>query len=215
MKRFFPNCLMLTMTMALVVACASPPAGNMPAPPPPRSVPVAPADDRVFNVGDIGPAGGRIFFDKGIFSDGWRFLEAAPASTEVNAPWGARRQNVAGTGEGIGTGRRNTDLILHHLEWIGETGRAAQIAAALNFGGFDDWFLPSRDELNLMFQNRAIIGDLGDRWYWSSSQSYHPNDAWRQNFGRSGFNPWAAQSVGEQHRGDKNDANSVRAIRAF
>ena len=175
-------------------------------PPPLPQQPPAAGAGGVFRVGDIGPAGGRVFFDKGIFSDGWRYLEAAPASTEFTAPWGTRGQNVAGTQEGIGTGRRNTEIIVQHLQQQRnrETGRAAQMAAALNFGGFNDWFLPSRDELNLMFQNRAIIGDLGDRWYWSSSQSYHRNDAWRQNFGN-----------GSQHRNDKNNSFSVRAIRAF
>ena len=31
---------------------------------------------------DIGPAGGYISYDKGSYSDGWRYLEAAPVSTE-------------------------------------------------------------------------------------------------------------------------------------
>ena len=32
---------------------------------------------------DTGPGGGLIFFDKGSYSDGWRYLEAAPKSTEA------------------------------------------------------------------------------------------------------------------------------------
>jgi len=31
---------------------------------------------------DTGPAGGYIFYDKGYYSSGWRYLEAAPVSTE-------------------------------------------------------------------------------------------------------------------------------------
>lgn len=36
-----------------------------------------------YQVGDIGPAGGYIFLDKGFYSDGWRYLEAAPADMKV------------------------------------------------------------------------------------------------------------------------------------
>jgi hypothetical protein len=39
----------------------------------------------VYEVGETGPAGGLVFYDKGSVSQGWRFLEAAPASTEFVA----------------------------------------------------------------------------------------------------------------------------------
>ena len=32
-------------------------------------------------IGGRGPGGGYIFFDRGYFADGWRFLEAAPVSS--------------------------------------------------------------------------------------------------------------------------------------
>ena len=38
-----------------------------------------------YKVGDIGPAGGYIFYDKGKYSDGWRYLEAAPADLRTIA----------------------------------------------------------------------------------------------------------------------------------
>jgi hypothetical protein len=50
-----------------------------------------------YKIGDQYPAGGIIFYDKGIFSDGWRFLEAAPDETDYYAQWGANGKNVAGT----------------------------------------------------------------------------------------------------------------------
>ena len=46
---------------------------------------------RIYNIGDTGPAGGLIFYDKGIFSHGWRYLEAAPAETEFTTQWGGPR----------------------------------------------------------------------------------------------------------------------------
>ena len=41
-----------------------------------------------YNIGDTGPAGGIVFYDKGRVSDGWRYLEAARAGTEAEAIWG-------------------------------------------------------------------------------------------------------------------------------
>jgi hypothetical protein len=51
-----------------------------------QSVP-APPPEKVYKVGDTGPSGGIIFFDKTSFTNGWRYLEAAPASTEIKANW--------------------------------------------------------------------------------------------------------------------------------
>jgi len=159
-------------------------------------------------VGNTGPAGGIIFYDKGNDADGWRFLEAAPASTEFSSiQWGESiSDNIAGTALGIGTGRRNTELIVTRLGELGETGRAAQLCAGLNFGGFSDWFLPSRDELNLMYTNlrQRGLGGFGTGSYWSSSQ-VNTNYAWLQRFGD-----------GSQFSNQfKRNTLTVRAVRAF
>lgn len=42
----------------------------------------------------------------------------------------------------------------------------------LSYGGFDDWYLPARNELNLLYTNRAAIGGFASPYpsiYWSSS----------------------------------------------
>jgi len=145
-----------------------------------------------YKIGDRGPAGGFIFYDKGNSEDGWRYLEAAPANSEFNADWGAWTGNpgtwtdmvfydVPGTETGIGTGKRNTTLIIAKLNELGQTGRAAQKCVGLTLNGFSDWFLPSIDELYLMYVNLHLEGngDFGqgynsDEWiwyYWSSSQN--------------------------------------------
>jgi len=168
---------------------------------------------RKYNIGDTGPGGGLVFYDKGFTSDGWRYLEAAPASTEFPAYWGAYEQGLAGTGTAIGSGRQNTRLIVNHLNGRGENGRAAQRCAALNVNGFNDWFLPSRGELDLVYANLARKGLSGFKttedntnythWYWSSSQ-IDTYDAWVQSFVSGG-----------QYYASKPETSSVRAVRAF
>jgi hypothetical protein len=156
-------------------------------------------------VGAIGPAGGVIFYDKGNATGGWQFLEAAPASTEFNVNWGAYESVVVNTETAIGTGKRNTDLIVSFLRRTGENGKAAQLCDNLVYGGYSDWFLPSRDELDVMYKNLKLKGwdNFGSGWYWSSSES-DKRYAFQQKF-----------SDGEQGIYIKNYTNSVRAIRAF
>ncbi|MCL2043845.1 MAG: DUF1566 domain-containing protein [Treponema sp.] len=161
--------------------------------------------NRIYTVGGIGPAGGIVFYDKGVFSDGWRYLEAAPAETEFTAQWGSMNQIVAGTTAAAGTGRRNTELITERLRQLGETGRAAQICKNLNFHGYSDWFLPSIDELNLMYRNlkQRGLGGFIDEQYWSSSE-----------IGSDGAR---VQDFSDGRRSNYQKANilRVRAIRAF
>jgi TolB-like protein len=162
-----------------------------------------------YAIGDRGPAGGHIFYDKGVFSNGWRYLEAASVETEFTAQWGAFQRSVSGNGTGtaIGTGKQNTQLIVQYLRRISESGRAAQRCDSLVMDSYDDWFLPSKDELNLMYQNlkRRGLGEFSsDSFYWSSSE-YNINDAaWYQYF-----------SDGSQNPNYKSETYSVRAVRAF
>jgi hypothetical protein len=160
---------------------------------------------KVYKVGDFGPAGGIIFYDKGVFSNGWRYLEAAPAETEFTASWGAYVKNVSGTAGALGRGKQNTQILVDYLRQIGESGKAAQLCAALDFDGFKDWFLPSKDELDLMYKNlkQKGLGGFGSNWYWSSSRGNH-RGAWVQHFGDG--------SQGEDYM---DRTNSVRAVRVF
>ncbi|NCC13402.1 MAG: hypothetical protein EOM32_08520 [Spirochaetia bacterium] len=61
----------------------------------------------------LGPAGGHDFYDKGSYSNGWRYLEAAPASNEWSGKvWGGYGTQVEGIGSAIGTGASNTEKIV-------------------------------------------------------------------------------------------------------
>jgi len=169
-------------------------------------------------IGEKGQAGGIVFYDKGSYSDGWRFLEAAPANTEFQARWGGYKgyepnniieyYDLPQTGTAVGKGNWNTVFLARFLELMGESGRAAQQCAQLNIGGYSDWFLPSKDELNLMYRNLKLKGWGGFSnkrysYYWSSSQKYNTY-AWGQDF-----------SDGSQDDLGKDSTFSVRAVRAF
>jgi len=74
--------------------------------------------------------------------------------------------NASGTA--LGTGLTNTNTIISAQ---GNTGNyAAKLCRDYNGGGFTDWFLPSKDELNKICDNRATIGGFGNYYYWTSSE---------------------------------------------
>jgi hypothetical protein len=164
------------------------------------------ATPRNYRMGGVGPAGGWIFYDKGRVINGWRYLEAAPLEAEfIGLQWGSYQKTVSGTATEVGMGKRNTDLIVNFLKRNGEINRAAQICNELDMGGYDDWFLPSKDELDLMYKNLKAkgLGKFDDAWYWSSSE-YTDTLAWAQNF-----------VDGQQSSNFEFVRNRVRAVRAF
>jgi len=60
---------------------------------------------------------------------------------------------------------------------------AADVCANLSLGGYYDWFLPSKIELNLMYENLKVssVGDFSYGWYLSSSEA-NASGAWLQGF---------------------------------
>jgi hypothetical protein len=86
---------------------------------------------------------------------------------------------IGTTGTAMGTGRANTTAI------VGQAGcdsGAAYYCDTLDEGGHNDWFLPSKDELNKLYDNRAVIDNFVVDWYWSSSE-YDKDHVWAQHFG--------------------------------
>lgn len=146
-------------------------------------------DDSLDNpiIGTPGPANGIIFFDKGMYSDGWRYMEIAPFDINVSSSisWGCSNILLNGCGgEEIGTGLQNTQEILQGQidNACGSVGASVENAAVLcnnySFNGYTDWFLPSKKELDKaleMFKNKNIgsIGPTGT-FYWTSTQLNTP-----------------------------------------
>ena len=115
--------------------------------------------------------------------------------------WNGSPVITSATDTEIGTGQANTTVI---VTIQGEERYAAQLCDDLTEGGYDDWFLPSLDELNQLYINRVAIGGFAANYYWSSSE-YNASIAWGQSF-YNGF-----QSYGFT----KDYTYRVRAVRAF
>ena len=156
--------------------------------------------------------GGIIFY---LDSNGGGLI-AAPIDQSTGAQWGCYGTTISGAyGTTIGTGAQNT-VDIDSL--CTTAGTAADICANLTLGGYSDWFLPSKDELNLIWTNLADsdgdgsnngpsdpnnLGGFANYIYWSST-NYVQDGAWVQSF-----------INGYQHLNLKDVNDYVRAVRAF
>ena len=187
----------------------------------PDEVPNYPAGEGpgYYKVGEKGPGGGVIIYydPDGFEVEGYgkaNYLQAAPEDSIYDGGWGAHGTLISGIttftsdtdplASKIGNGWKDTQLIVAHMNANGISSTAAQVCAAANFGGLNDWFLPSAGELNQLCLNRALVENMEEPFYWSSSQ-YHENSAWIQHFDGSKVQAYDGKSY----------SNPVRAIRAF
>jgi len=100
----------------------------------------------------------------------------ADQTTDAGIPWFPDKFYGA-TVPALGLGLPNTITIIAAAVVLGRTDLttyAAGLANNYKGGGYNDWFLPSRDELNKLFVNRVAIGGFATTGtmatYWSSSQ---------------------------------------------
>jgi len=100
----------------------------------------------------------------------------------------------------LGTGKANTDAI---VAAEGAGNYAAYVCKNLALGGYHDWYLPSKDELNKLYKNRDKIGGFTGEFYWSSSE-FDKFIACFENFHK-----------GKQYNDYKLNPCCVRAIRYF
>ena len=132
-------------------------------------------------------------------------LVAAPSEQSTGAVWGCPNTQINARSS---SGSQNTIIIV--AAGCNTPGTAASICANLSIDSYSDWFLPSSEELNLMYQNigqgnslgLGNIGGFANNWYWSSTE-LDGNDAERRNFSNN------------QLDDNKNYPAHVRAVRAF
>jgi hypothetical protein len=155
------------------------------------------------SVGQTGPGGGIVFFNKGNANGGWQYLESAASDQSTGIQWGCSGTFIPGTQFTVGSGEANTSLI---VAGCNDASFAAKLCDNLSLGGQTDWFLPSRDELNLMYKN-MYLNSQGNfntsAVYWGSTET-DSGTAWTFNFG----NEYASNY-------SKSDTTYVRAVRAF
>lgn len=198
MKRVVPTCIVFGLVLIITSCPVEPPPFDNPVDPinqdndpgDPDDPGPGPGDEPpefLYAIGDTGPAGGTIFFvDEFDAHAGWTYLEAASADI-TGFLWDENGTPafLDITATAIGEGVNNTQAIVAVLG----TGiaYAARAANEHSEGGFDDWFLPSLDELELLYVNLDAVGDLINdfgfvgSYYWSSSEINDVN-VWAVNF---------------------------------
>lgn len=183
-----------------------------------------------FAIGDYGPSCvGKVFY---VTDGGSHGLEAAPpnwydgsedassvawingdpTTDEEDDIYQKTQTTLNGkTSTAIGTGLANSNAIVAQVEQAGGTDipYAAQLCLDYSVGAgeylFNDWFLPSRDELAQLYVNRDVKSSGGflDEGYWSSSE-YGQWDGWSQYF-----------SDGRQTGTYKSQGRLIRPVRKF
>jgi hypothetical protein len=122
---------------------------------------------------------GYIVFDKGDTTNGWRYIEAAlDTITAANAKWGCSGTDVPGTLLTVGTGYENSNAIAAPCS---DTLAAANICINLKLKNASDWYLPSVDELNALYELK-ISGVITKTYLLFSSSQATANDCYVVDF---------------------------------
>ena len=81
------------------------------------------------------------------------------------------------------------------------TNYAAGLCQSYTGGGYHDWFLPAKNQLNCLYQNSTAIGNFDTAGYWSSTQSPTGlyDGAWFQAFYGTGFQGLASTNIATVH----------------
>lgn len=123
--------------------------------------------------------------------------------TDIDQPmgeFGCYGFYIGGTGTEIGTGQANTAILVSSCPM---PGTAARICDDLVHNGYSDWYLPSRDEVVEIYNQREVIGPFAEDFYWSSSECT-AGDALSHSF-----------VYNYNYCRGKYDYSHVRAIRSF
>jgi hypothetical protein len=157
--------------------------------------------------------GGIIFY---IDKTGQHGLIAATSDLSTGVKWGCGGtyeggSNAAvpiGTGTAIGTGITNTKAIVSGCAELGIAARLCDQYSVTTVGGikYDDWFLPSHDEMNEIYKIKSVIGGFANGVYWTSSEYG----------GASAYAVWTFIFITNYwNSGYKWQTCCVRAVRAF
>jgi hypothetical protein len=136
----------------------------------------------IHTIGDF-YGGGRVFY---VYDGGRHGLIADTASFISFGPWNNGSMTTTNAvRDGVFAGQFNTNRIVINQ---GTGNYAAQDCANYKSGGYGDWYLPSKHELNLLYEQKALLSWVSSGGYWSSTE-FNADYAWIQYFtsGLQGF----------------------------
>lgn len=138
-----------------------------------------------YKIGDTGPAKGIVFYDKGEYSFGWRYMEVATEDLK-DSEWGCSNSStITARNTELGHGYYNTAQIVNHHDNMVNYYLNPSICNNVNSGTvlakdaikysqyfYTDWFLPSSDELELIYTNLYLnnLGNFTNLNYWTSTE---------------------------------------------
>ncbi len=137
-----------------------------------------------YNIGQTGPSGGIVAYDKGEYTNGWRYIEIATSDLAIEE-WGCNSSSVAASQfDEIGTGYQNTIANIQFHNNLTNYYTNPIICNAANNGTLtaktaleqvinsNNWFIPSIDELEAIRTNLAPLnlGSFDAGYYWSSTE---------------------------------------------
>ena len=176
-----PTIILLICLSVWLIACGSSDSNN---------------GSTIYVLGGSSPAGGIVIH---VTDGGLHGMEVAPINrVPVNAPggsgagttgawYGCDHLLMGASGTGVGTGEQNTSIVLAACStpYI-----AAGVAALYELNGFTDWFVPSKDELDLVYLQKDALKDASafanifqETGNYFSSSEESTCCAWAKNFG--------------------------------
>ena len=138
--------------------------------------------------------------DPGFIANQQHGIIVAPQDQSVGAQWGCNGTYLGTTQGAIGTGYLNTASISSNCG----TSTSSYICHSLQLGGYNDWFLPSLEEMSKVYQNKDSIGGFVNDYYWTSCEQDNPGGAWVVSFVFGNWLPFSRTNL-----------YHVRAIRFF
>lgn len=158
--------------------------------------------------------GGKIAYilvsgDLGYDANEQHGLIAATVDQSTGIQWGPNNIATGATATAIGSGLANTNTIISS-QGAAASNYAAALAKAYRWGGYSDWYLPSKDELQKLYENKIALGNnfsTTNRYHSSSEAVRFQGDtwaAWQIFFGDGSWAEW-----------DKLNQFNVRAVRSF
>ncbi|MGG9962862.1 DUF1566 domain-containing protein [Ferruginibacter sp. SUN106] len=126
--------------------------------------------------------GGRVAYilqsgDVGFDANIQHGIIIATTDQSTTVTWGPNSVSLIGTETSVGSGNDNTNKI---VSAFGAGNYAARLCYDLGLNGYTDWYLPSKDELNKLYLNKAAIGGFANYRYWASSEDAI-STAWRED----------------------------------